>query len=63
MLGVIREAIEQDEGIYIMPFEWTMGGDWIVTVSGELSDGRSLEEKIELSVSSVSDGQGRGSIS
>ena len=40
MQPVLAEIDGGRGGIYETPFEWTMGGDWIVTVSAELPDGR-----------------------
>ena len=35
-----------------LPFEWTMPGDWIVTVEATLPDGSTAVERFELSVES-----------
>lgn len=39
MTPVDREASESENGEYRVPFEWAMGGDWIVTVTAQLPDG------------------------
>jgi hypothetical protein len=52
MEPVIRDTSESADGVYRLPFEWTMGGDWIVTVTAELPDGTIAEETFELSVGS-----------
>ena len=38
-------------GVYEVPFEWTMGGDWIVTVTATLADGRVANREFDLTVS------------
>ena len=40
MTPVFAQASGGDNGQYLVPFEWTMGGDWIVTVEVTLADGR-----------------------
>lgn len=35
-------------GVYEVPFEWTMGGDWIVTVTATLADGRIAIREFDL---------------
>lgn len=40
MVPVIREATGRGEGVYTADFEWTMAGDWTVTVEATLPDGR-----------------------
>ena len=39
-------------GYYHTDFEWTMGGDWILTITGVLPDGRELVRTFKLTVSS-----------
>jgi hypothetical protein len=51
MVPVIAEVRGGDEdGYYNVPFEWTMAGDWIVTVEATLSDGTHAKERFDLSV-------------
>ncbi|NDJ59868.1 MAG: FixH family protein [Chloroflexi bacterium] len=38
------------EGEYTVPFQWTMGGDWIVTVTATLADGTIVEQQFPFSV-------------
>lgn len=52
MTPVFGEAVEIGGGLYRIPFEWTMGGDWIVNLSIELADGREIERTFELAVAS-----------
>jgi hypothetical protein len=50
MQPVLAESSEGDSGTYEVPFEWTMSGDWIVTVKATMSDGSVAEERFDLSV-------------
>lgn len=37
-------------GVYTVPFEWTMGGDWIVTIDVTLADGRYHAQQFNFSI-------------
>lgn len=50
MAPVIRAMGETEAGIYHAPFEWTMGGDWFVTVTAKLVDDQEIEKIFEFSV-------------
>jgi hypothetical protein len=50
MVPVFGTAEEVGDGAYTSPFEWTMGGDWIVTVIIELPDGTVIERAIPIQV-------------
>lgn len=50
MQPVLRDAVHLGEGRYQVPFEWTMNGNWILTVEGTLPDGRKLLRTFALSV-------------
>ena len=51
MVPVLAEAQGGDaDGYYNVPFEWTMAGDWIVTVEAVLSDGTRAKQRFEFSV-------------
>ena len=52
MMPVFGDSEEIGDGNYSIPFEWTMGGDWILTVTGELPDRQSFSRTFELTVSS-----------
>ena len=54
MAPVIRDVEQITNGRYHVPFEWTMGGEWIVTVAAQLADGQMVEERFGFSVSSES---------
>lgn len=38
------------QGIYRLPFTWSMGGDWVVTVTARLPDGRQTQADFPISV-------------
>lgn len=53
MQPVFGDAQPGDQaGVYRVPFEWTMGGDWIVTVTVTLPDGTRAEQIFEYVVES-----------
>ncbi len=52
MMPVLGDSEEIGDGNYSVPFGWTMAGDWILTVSGELPDGQSFSRTFELTISS-----------
>lgn len=56
--GMVPVLAEVDggnaDGVYEVPFEWTMAGDWVVTVDAELVDGTSARQRFELAVASES---------
>jgi hypothetical protein len=50
MTPVFGQAIEDGDGRYRTTFEWTMAGDWILTVTGTLADGRTFQRELQTSV-------------
>ena len=50
MEPVLGEVIGGNYGIYAIPFEWTMAGDWVVTVEVEMADSTVHEKVFELTV-------------
>jgi hypothetical protein len=55
MTPVEREVNESTNGEYHVPFEWTMGGGWIVTVTAQLPDnGGEASDSFEFFVEAVS---------
>lgn len=55
MMAVEREVRDSAGGSYQVPFEWTMGGGWIVTVTAQLPDnGGEISQKFEFFVEAVS---------
>jgi nitrogen fixation protein FixH len=50
MQPVLATAAEETGGAYAADFEWTMAGDWIVTVTAVLPDGRTATRQFDLTV-------------
>jgi len=48
MAPVLARATERAPGSYEIPFAFSMQGDWILLVSGETSDGRRVEQRIDI---------------
>ncbi|MCB9914285.1 MAG: FixH family protein [Planctomycetes bacterium] len=48
MVPVLASATEVEPGTYEAPFEFTMGGDWFVIVRGNLADGRTVDEVVDV---------------
>src|SRR5688572_21773758 len=47
MAPVTAALVERGAGTYEAPLQFTMAGDWILLVTGELSDGGQLRKRIE----------------
>jgi len=57
MAPVDREVSTSTNGEYRVPFEWTMGGGWIVTISVQLpNNGGKVEKTVNYFVEAVSSG-------
>ena len=52
MVPVFAQVVGGEDGLYEVPFEWSMGGDWIVTVKATLADGSLVTRQFEVSVES-----------
>lgn len=50
MTPVLAQVSSGSGGRYQAPFEWTMGGDWIVTVKATLADGRTISRQFPVVV-------------
>jgi hypothetical protein len=55
MVPVLADPVRDDadgvaDGSYRIPFQFTMLGDWIITVSVERADGAEVEQNIEATV-------------
>ena len=50
MTPVIVDAAVGEAGTYVVPFEWTMAGDWIVSIHATLPDGRILVRTLPVRV-------------
>lgn len=59
MVPVVVENITAlTDGNYVVPFEWTMGGDWFVDVAVTLPSGEKLEKTFEGITISIEEGMG-----
>lgn len=47
MTPVFGVSVDDGEGRYSIPFEWTMSGDWILQIAADLPDGRVLNRSFE----------------
>ena len=45
MTPVLADSASGTAGVYTVPFEWTMGGDWFVTVQATLNDGTVISKR------------------
>ncbi len=50
MVPVVAQVESGETGRYVVPFEWTMGGDWVVTVETTLADGRHFSREFPVTV-------------
>jgi hypothetical protein len=50
MQPVFSSADTPENGIYNLPFNWTMGGDWFLTVTATLEDGTTATRRFDFSV-------------
>ena len=51
MVPVLAEIDGGGEaGVYTIPFEWTMAGDWVVTVDIQLADGTKAQKRFDMAV-------------
>jgi len=50
MVPVFAQAEAGEVGRYRVPFVWTMGGDWQVTVTATLPDGRTTSAQFPVTV-------------
>ena len=50
MLPVIRESDESSSGVFTVPFEWTMGGTWMVEVTLTLESGDVITESFDFEI-------------
>jgi hypothetical protein len=48
------QSSEDTDGVYRVPFRWTMGGGWLLTVTAALPDGGQATETFEIFVEAVS---------
>jgi hypothetical protein len=48
MAPIIAAVAERGDGVYQVHLQFTMGGDWILLVTGSLPDGRRLSQQIDV---------------
>lgn len=57
MIPVDAETSNSSNGVYTVPFEWSMGGNWILNVTATLPDNRGVvTAQFETSVGAISQG-------
>lgn len=42
-----ESSTSNGEGMYMIPYEWTMAGDWFVTVNVSLADGTTESQRFD----------------
>lgn len=50
MVPVIAHVDEGEGGAYRVPFTWSMGGDWVITVTARAPDGRQAQADFRFTV-------------
>jgi hypothetical protein len=48
MAPIVATAAERADGVYEVPLRFPMRGDWILTVTGALRDGREISHRVDL---------------
>lgn len=51
MIPILANATDGDKGLYKVPIEWTMGGDWVIIIQATLPDGTIAEETFPITIS------------
>ncbi len=52
MAPVLADLDTGANGVYRLPFRWTMGGDWFVDITATLPDGTTAARRFDLTVTS-----------
>ena len=47
MQPVLGESATASNGVYTIPYEWTMAGDWFVTIDVTFADGSTATERFD----------------
>ena len=50
MAPVVAEGVEGDPGVYRIPWEWTMAGDWFVDVTLRSPEGAEVTQTVNVQV-------------
>jgi len=48
MAPILAVAEERGDGVYLVRFQFTMAGDWVVLVKGSLPDGRMVSHRVDI---------------
>jgi hypothetical protein len=51
MTPVFAQTSGGEDGQYVVPFEWTMGGDWLLTIEITLADSAVVSREFPVTVS------------
>ncbi len=52
MMPVDAEGVTDEQGVAVIPFVWSMGGDWFVIATATLPDGTTITQRVDLLVRS-----------
>lgn len=52
MAPVVAEGVEGDPGVYRVPWEWTMAGDWFVDFTLRSTEGAEVTQTVNVQVAS-----------
>ncbi len=55
MAPVESETNESENGVYRLPFTWTMGGGWMVTITADLPGGGQAEQTFDFFIEAISE--------
>lgn len=50
MAPQLGEGVESEPGVYTVPWEWTMAGDWLLDVTARAADGSETTQTLEVVV-------------
>ena len=48
MAPVIADVVERGDGVYEARMQFSMAGDWMLVLTGELSDGRRITKQLDV---------------
>lgn len=49
-VSTIVDADADPDGVYYVPFQWTMSGDWVISVNVTLANGETYKKTFDLTV-------------
>ena len=50
MAPQLGEGVEGEPGVYTIPWEWTMAGDWLLDVTARAADGSETTQTLDVAV-------------